>query len=406
MKILVLSFYFQPDLCAGSFRSTALVESLGRKLGNDDLIEVITTMPNRYKTLRNPAQSYQKKGNVIIRRIDMPDHESGFLDQALAFWKYWKSVKKLIKNQDYDLVYATSARFFTAYLGAKIANKLQKPLYLDIRDILSDSIKDVFKSKILKAILLPIVNYMEKYTIESTTHLNLVSEGFKSSFPYYKGEVTYFTNGIDDIFLDNNYLKQNNNPKIITYAGNIGEGQGLEKIIPEAAKKLKGKYIFNIIGDGGTKKKLIRQLSRLQIDNVNLLTPVNPNELIKYYQESDFLFLHLNNYEAFKKVLPSKIFEYGATQKPILAGVSGYAREFLNKHLEDALVFQPSNAEELIEVLENYQPQIIVRENFIRKFSRNIILDKMTDNILALIPSKNAISIDLQFFNLWKPLRK
>ena len=388
MKILILSFYFQPDLCAGSFRCTALVESLRQKLDIDDHVEIITTMPNRYKSLRNPAQPYEKQGNVTIRRIDMPNPDSGFIDQALAFWKYWKEVKKLTKNQDYDLIYATSARFFTAYLGAKIANKLQKPLYLDIRDILSDNIKDVFKSRILKAILLPIVNYIEKYTIKSATHLNLVSEGFTDSFPYYKGEITYFTNGIDDIFLENDYPEQNNRPKIITYAGNIGEGQGLEKIIPKAAKKLKGKYIFNIIGDGGTKKKLIKQLSHLQIDNVNLFTPVNPDELIKHYQQSDFLFLHLNNYEAFKKVLPSKIFEYGATKKPILAGVSGYAKEFMNEHLGDSLIFQPSNVEHFIEVLENYQPQIIARESFIEIFSRDVIMDKMADSILSIIPSK------------------
>jgi len=388
LKILFLSFYFQPDLCAGSFRSTTLIKSLSRKLEHNDTIEVVTTMPNRYKSLRNPAQSYEQQGNVTIRRVDMPNHDSGLIDQALAFWKYWKEAKKLTKNQEYDLVYATSARFFTAYLGAKITNKLKKPLYLDIRDILSDNIKDIFKNKMLKSILLPIVNYIEKYTIESATHLNLVSEGFKNSFPYYKGKTTYFTNGIDDIFLENDYQKQNNFPKIITYAGNIGEGQGLEKIIPEAAKKLKGKYIFNIIGDGGTKKKLIRQLTHLQVDNVNLINPVKRDELIKYYQQSDFLFLHLNNYEAFKKVLPSKIFEYGATKKPILAGVSGYAHEFINEHLGDALIFQPSNVKNFIEVLENCHPQIISREDFIGKFNRDVILDKMTESILALIASK------------------
>lgn len=41
-----------------------------------------------------------------------------------------------------------------------------------------------------------------------------------------------------------------------------------------------------------------------------------------------------------------------------------------------------------MEVLESYQPQIVSRENFIKKFSRDIILDKMADGILALIPSK------------------
>ena len=387
MKLLILSFYFQPDLCAGSFRTTALVDALRQKLEIDDTIEIITTMPNRYKSLRNPAYSFEKHENIIIRRIPMPDHEGGFIDQGFAFWEYWKGVWKFTENQHYDLIYATSARLFTAFLGARISKKKRVKLYLDIRDILSDTVRDIIKNSILKSLLLPIIHRIEKYTIQSAIHLNLVSAGFNDSFIDYTGKVTFFTNGIDNTFLENNFEKlSNNEPKIITYAGNIGEGQGLEKIIPKAAKKLKGKYVFNIIGDGSTKKKLLRKLADLQIDNVNIISPINRDELIKYYQETDFLFLHLNNYEAFKKVLPSKIFEYGAIGKPILAGVDGYAREFVKEHLEDVLIFEPSNVEEFIEVLEKYEPQIILRKEFVTKFSREAIFDKMTDSILDLIP--------------------
>ena len=39
-----------------------------------------------------------------------------------------------------------------------------------------------------------------------------------------------------------------------------------------------------------------------------------------------FLFLQLNNIKAFENVLPSKIFDYGSYNKPILAGVSGIAK--------------------------------------------------------------------------------
>jgi glycosyltransferase involved in cell wall biosynthesis len=394
LKILVLSFYFQPDLCAGSFRSTALVNALCQKLEIDDTIEIITTMPNRYKSLRNPALLYEKKGNVIIRRIHVPDHEGGFIDQAFAFWKYWKKVRQLTDNQYYDLVYATSARLFTAFLGAKISNIKRVKLYLDIRDILSDTVRDIIKNSILKYLLLPIIYRIEKYTIQSAIHLNLVSEGFRDYFVDYTGKTTFFTNGIDATFLENDFEKlSNNEPKIITYAGNIGEGQGLEKIIPEAARRLKGKYVFNIIGDGSTKRKLLRKLADLQIDNINIVNPVNRDELLKYYQKTDFLFLHLNNYEAFKKVLPSKIFEYGATEKPIIAGVDGYARAFIKENLNDALIFEPSNVEEFIEILENHKPQLISREDFIEKFSRETIFDEMTDTILELIPLRRIESI-------------
>ena len=48
-----------------------------------------------------------------------------------------------------------------------------------------------------------------------------------------------------------------NKIKRILYAGNLGEGQGLHKIIPESAKKLEGKFEFVIIGDGGMKNDLI-----------------------------------------------------------------------------------------------------------------------------------------------------
>lgn len=47
MKTLVLSFNFQPDLCAGSFRSTALVKALQAKITSTDSIEVLTTTPNK-----------------------------------------------------------------------------------------------------------------------------------------------------------------------------------------------------------------------------------------------------------------------------------------------------------------------------------------------------------------------
>ena len=364
---------------------------------NQGRLEVVTTMPNRYKSLRNPALPFEEIGNVKIHRILLSDFKIKLLDQAIAFIKYWFGVRKIIKNQKYDLIFVTSGRFFSAFLGAIIANNTKTLYYLDIRDILSDGISDVVNNRVIKLFLIPIIKAAEKYSVLAATHLNLVSQGFNQSFLLYKGETTFFTNGIDDTFLENNFDKliepKSNKPKIITYAGNIGEGQGLEKIIPEAAKRLKGKYIFNIIGDGGTKHKLKKKIADLQDINVNLIDPMNRDILVGYYKESDFLFLHLNNYEAFKKVLPSKIFEYGATRKPIIAGVDGYDRNFLEENLQDTLIFEPSNVEDFIRVLENYKPYPILREDFIRKFKREVIFDEMTDTILKLILSKQQGTI-------------
>lgn len=61
-----------------------------------------------------------------------------------------------------------------------------------------------------------------------------------------------------------------------------------------------------------------------------MVDPVSREEIIDEYMDSDILFIHLNDLPVFEKVVPSKIFELAAIEKPILAGVNGYPREFLS----------------------------------------------------------------------------
>ena len=76
-----------------------------------------------------------------------------------------------------------------------------------------------------------------------------------------------------------------------------------------------------------------------QVDNVEICDPVNRDSLLIEYSNTDILFLCLNDKAAFLKVLPSKLFEYAATGKPILAGVSGYAAKFIDENIVGCEVF-------------------------------------------------------------------
>ena len=122
----MLSFYYQPDLCAGSFRCTALVEQL--KQQKDVKLEVITTLPNRYASFSAQAPEYEVTDGVEIHRIALPSHKSGMLDQIKAFTTFDRQALKLTRDKDYDLVFATSSRLFTAFLGARIASSKKLPL--------------------------------------------------------------------------------------------------------------------------------------------------------------------------------------------------------------------------------------------------------------------------------------
>ncbi|MCG4769669.1 glycosyltransferase family 4 protein [Bacteroides nordii] len=381
-----MSFYFEPDLCAGSFRNTPLFEEIRGRSDENDFIHVITTLPNRYRTFQVAAQREEKGDNYVINRIAIPEHKNGMLDQAKSFSVFYREAMKLVKGQEYDLVYASSSRLFTAFLGRRIAAGKHIPLYLDIRDIFVDTMKDVLGRK--KLIQVPVVLFaklIERYTFSRADHINLVSEGFKDYFSKFQHPTySFFTNGIDDVFLsiDTKGTRSEQNPMIITYAGNMGSGQGLEKIIPQAAKQLGNKYLFRLIGDGGTKSLLQQKLDELQVHNVELIDPISRKELLEYYRQSTFLFLHLNDLEAFKKVLPSKLFEYGVFDKPVIAGVSGYAAKFVAENLPNHILFSPTNVGEFVDKLRNYTLSFVERSEFRKKFSRKKIMHEMAHDIL------------------------
>lgn len=387
-KILYLSFYFEPDLCAGSFRNSPLVKELSKQVKGKAEIDLITTLPNRYSTFQADAPQFEERGNCSIYRVAIPQHKSGMKDQILSFKTYYQEVKKLVKSKKYDLIVASSSRLFTAYLGYTIARKNNTPLYLDVRDIFTDTMKDVLQNKLVKAGVMPVLHIIEKKVFNYATHINLISGGFT---PYFKKFTTLnystYPNGIDEVFLNLPLSESGSTdgPKTITYAGNMGEGQGLHIIVPQAAKALGKDYKFKLIGDGGAKQKLVEELDRLEVQNVEFIPPVKREELLEIYNNSDFLFIHLNDYDAFKKVLPSKVFELGAYDKPIIAGVAGFANNFIEKNISNKILFLPGDVEDMVSQLKNYTYKNEVREDFIKKYKRENINREMAQSIVSYL---------------------
>lgn len=396
MRILVISFYFPPDLCAGSFRAGALVDALAEKLEENDVIDVITTFPNRYATYSMDALARETRGIARITRISVPSHHSGKFDQSLAFAQFAAHVWREVVSKQYDLIFATTSRLITGFLGAVIARRLDVPLYLDIRDIFTDTMKCLLSGRPLSGIL-PFFRWMEKVTVRSASRINLVSEGFKPYFEKFadeKQKFISFPNGIDEEFIAHDFRKDAfGDPPLVLYAGNIGEGQGLHRIIPNAAKRLENKYRFMIVGDGGMRRRLEEELKKNNIENVQILDPVPRSKLLELYTQADYLFLHLNDYDAFRKVLPSKVFEYAATGKPILAGVSGYPRAFIVENVKNASVFDPCDSEGLIEALKRLSSGMVDRSEFIERFRRETIMQRFAEDILRIARTSPKISI-------------
>merc|ERR1711991_1100235 len=108
---------------------------------------------------------------------------------------------------------------------------------------------------------------------------------------------TVYTNGIDEIFTKTEFSSKKKNSKpIVLYSGNIGYGQGLDRVIPEVAS-LNKDMDFKIIGDGGTKSSLVKKVNSYGLSNVHIIEPMPRHKLINEYKLADILFLHLNNYK-------------------------------------------------------------------------------------------------------------
>ena len=84
------------------------------------------------------------------------------------------------------------------------------------------------------------------------------------------------------------------------------------------------------------------------------------------------------------KVIPSKIFEYAATSKPILAGVSGSIKKFIKKEINNSFIFDPFDYISATEYLNTVDFNLKERKNFINKFSRDVISDFIIKDFLSL----------------------
>lgn len=389
LRILVLSFYFRPDLSAGSFRNSALVDELARRLGPDDAIDVVTSRPNRYASYGVTAPAEEQCGSVRIRRVDLPGHRSGMLDQVLAFTAFAWRARRLARGARYDLVFASSSRLMTAFLAATVARRQGAPLYLDMRDLFPRNMREVLGKWSPARLVLPVLDAIERWTVRRASAVSVVSPGFVEHFRRLDGRKDYrvLTNGIDAEFLERFPVQRRtcarDGERLVLYAGNLGDGQGLHRVVPEAARRLTGRARFLLVGDGGRREALEKATEGMA--NVEIHPPVPRSELCDLYEQADVLFLHLNDYRAFRLVLPSKIFEYAATGKPILAGVAGCAADFLEREVPGARVFAPCDVDGLERGLGELPPGPIERDVFIERFSRERVVGELAADVLHLV---------------------
>ena len=184
MKIVFFTFYYPPDLGAGSFRAVALVEALSNKISPGDELHIVTTHPNRYATHKVFAKDSELNGNITIRRVRVPGHQSGMLSQVRTFTVFaWHALRYSTKLKP-DFVIGTTSRLMTGLLAGFSSKLVGCGYFIDLRDIFSETISDLFskKSPLLGRFMRAFFYFFEKPLLRHAAGVNVVSEGFLDYF--------------------------------------------------------------------------------------------------------------------------------------------------------------------------------------------------------------------------------
>ena len=136
---------------------------------------------------------------------------------------------------------------------------------------------------------------------------------------------------------------------VCSYIGTIGMSCGLDVVLRTAEllkKNKRDEIIFLLVGDGALKKRLEKEAGEKKLDNIIFAGRQDKKLISAFLSISDVCLVHLKKADTFKTVLPSKIFEAAAMQKPIILGVEGNAAELIRK-ANGGTCIEPENAEQL-----------------------------------------------------------
>jgi glycosyltransferase involved in cell wall biosynthesis len=165
----------------------------------------------------------------------------------------------------------------------------------------------------------------------------------------------------------------------IVYAGNIGVHQGLSLLI-EAYRILQEKLPlirFQFFGDGTDFEILKEKLELENIKNVILHGRVPSEEIYKYLDGSDCLFLHLISEPIYESIIPSKLQAYIEVGKPILGGVHGEAADLITIN-DLGVVFRSEDVFDMVSSIEKlYNFNVETVENISKK-SKDLYLQEFS----------------------------
>ncbi|MGD8569873.1 MAG: glycosyltransferase family 4 protein [Gammaproteobacteria bacterium] len=374
MHIVFLSHYFPPEVNAPATRT---FEHCKEWIRNGHQVTVITCAPNHphgkvYPGYKNRLFHVEEKDGIkVIRLWTFVTANEGFFKRTLNYISY--KVAAILAAPfmgKADVVVSTSPQFFNGLAGYVVSRIKRAPWILEIRDLWPESILTV--GAIKSRYIIRFLEWLEIFAYRKADRIVPVTNAFKG-YMVAKGidenKIHVVKNGVDLSFYDpvivSNPLTREldlENKFVVSYFGTHGMAHNLETVL-YAADQLRDypNIVFMMVGDGAERKKLLALRERMNLTNVTMLEQQPKQQMPFLWQLSNVSLVLLKKSNLFKTVIPSKIFESMAMQKPIILGVEGESSEIIND-ANAGFSIEPENADQLADkVLKLYNDRNLCR---------------------------------------------
>jgi len=396
VKILYVSQYFPPEMGAPAARAAELSWHWAR-MGHE--VTVLTGFPNHptgvvpeewRSRLRGLHYKETVDGVRVVRTWlwPLPNRKAHERIRNYASFCVSAAASGLALRKP-DVVIATSPQLLCALSGWWLAFSKRVPFIFEVRDLWPESLAAVgagSEGTLLHRALGAIAGFLYR----RADRIVVVSPAFKDHLMRYwnvpAAKISIVENGVEtDLFrFDPAAMEVRKQMKLedrflICYIGTMGNAHGLETLIA-AAEELNTSLpnaVFLLIGEGAEKERIAELAAARGLPNIQFLGQQPRQRIPAYVSAADLCLVMLKKTELFKTVIPTKLLEYMACERPVIVAVDGQARRIVEEACAGVFV-EPENSKALVKAIldleENPERRRQMgasgRQYIVNKFSR------------------------------------
>jgi colanic acid biosynthesis glycosyl transferase WcaI len=394
VKILVVTLLYAPDGGPSAPLFSTLCEQLA-KMGHQ--VAVIAAVPH-YPTGK-VSHAYQKgwiqrthENGVKVIRIRVPSGNRNNLALRLfQFFIYQLGAAWAGLRHPYDVALITNPALEVGIPFALLSLIRRKPSVFWVADVYPQvGIQlGIFRHRIV----IQLVSAIERFCLHRARLVWMFAESFRSALHQMgvpNSKIVLIHSWVDTDFIQ--VLPRQNSFStefhlddcfVVLYAGNIGLSQDWDNVLLSAQElKQQADILFVFVGDGTGKAQLMARANQMKLNNVRFI-PFQPHDRIpEVLATADIAFASLQSGMATGSI-PSKIFSYLASGRPVLAMLDNTSDACQMMHQSGGgLCVSPASPRELAENIQVLKQSPALRKQLGRS-GREYILERHSTSQVA-----------------------